>query len=74
MAFECLIRREIVFATRGTAESVSDLVLESQVVDKRSLLFEDLVAKLTQELQTKTIKIQKIQVAHVELHVSTRLN
>ena len=51
MAFKHLIRRDIVLATRGTAESVADLVLGSQVVDQRSFLFEDLVAQLTRELQ-----------------------
>ena len=50
MTYVSVIRREIVFAARGTAKSVTDLVLGSQVVDVGLFLFEHLVAQLTHEL------------------------
>ena len=46
-----LVRAEVCFATCGTAESVTDLVPGSQVVDQCRFLSEDLVAELTHELQ-----------------------
>ena len=52
---EDIVRREVVFAARRTAEGVTNLVLGPQVVLQSRLLLEHLVAQLTDELQTEQV-------------------
>ena len=47
------IRREIIFATFGTAKRFTNLVLGAEMVDQQLLLFEYLAAHLTDELQAQ---------------------
>ena len=56
---EHLVRREIFFAALRAAKRVADLVLGAKMANESAFALEDLVAHLTDELQTYTNRTYK---------------